>query len=59
MRRKRRRRFGDCGSKVRFGCRAEATAEQPGQIAYECWRCGCWHLTSLPTDLKVTSGDES
>jgi hypothetical protein len=45
---KRRRRFGGCGGKARYGSFAEAKAEQPAQHPYPCTSCGCWHLTSAP-----------
>lgn len=47
MSRKRRKHYNDCAGKVRYGSFDEAKQEQPSQSPYLCWRCGCWHLTSM------------
>lgn len=46
-RRKRGRSFTSCRGKMRYGTVEEAREAQPGQFAYPCQKCGCWHTTSM------------
>lgn len=52
-RRRRRKHYNDCASKVRYGSQEEASAEQPAQTAYLCKRCDCWHLSTILLDKSV------